>query len=281
MEIVPPPKLSYRKYSINSQLGYQDFLELNSNFFYFGPSQTSIRMIVNMVNSSNIPNDIKQTQLQQICLQILNETALNEMQIAYWSVFNDRFVWENQQKGTRLNLICSALIVKERMEENVDYLICKYSEKDESFTDYYQRWAFSVRFFKADLREVNLKYVQLIKGKGVKVNYNFYVDEIIVHYQPYYQGIKLQKVNEVDEVEEIDEKIKEKIIADIYNILPIPVIPEPNPENSEDFDAFSFFPPPLVHGNNPSNNSSIGIFLYSSCISNPRKSETFSYSKPS
>ena len=209
----------------------------------------------------------------------MNETALNEIQIAYWSVFNDYFVWDSKQKGTRMNLICSALIVKERMEENVDYLIWKYSEKDDSFREHYQRWAFSVRFFKADLREVNSKYVQLIKGKGMKVNYNFYVDEIIVHYQPYSQAVKLQKVNEADEVDEIDGKIQEKTTGGIVNILPMPKIQEADPENFEDFDAFSFFPPPLVHRSSQSNNSSIGIFLYSSCISNPRKSENFSSGK--
>ena len=37
MEIVLPSKQPYRKYSINSQLDYQDFCEENSNFFYFGP----------------------------------------------------------------------------------------------------------------------------------------------------------------------------------------------------------------------------------------------------
>lgn len=253
-------EFSYRNYSNNNHQGQQDFNKEYSNFLYYGPSQTSIRMISNMVNAPNIPKDLKENLLQHIVLQILDETALNDIQIACWSVINDKFVWNNKKKEIRIDLICAALIVKERMEENVDYLIGKYSEKNEKFWDFYQRWAFNVRFFKLNIKEVNLKYESLIKGKVVKINYNYYLENIFLGYSPYKQDSKSEKMNEVVELEE-------NKICDMENIFPMQILEEPNPDLPEDFDLFAFCPPPLVNRSSQEHFSSIGKYIYSSSYS--------------
>ena len=254
-------EISSQNYSNNNQQGHEEFNREYSNFLYYGPSQTSIRMISNMVNAPNIPKDPKENLLQHIVLQILDETALNEIQIACWSVINDKFVWNNRAKDIRMDLICSALIVKERMEENVEYLIAKYSEKNESFWDYYQKWAFTVRFFKLDIKEVNLKYETLSKGKRVKINYNYYLENVFLGYSPYNHENRLQKLNEVVE-------IKEKNSWKVGIIFPTQILDEVYPEIPEEFDIFSFCPPPLVNRSSQEYFSSIGKYIYSSSYSN-------------
>lgn len=253
MELTPPVN-TIRKYSMSSQMECEEFYKENFNFFSYGPSQKSFIMVINIVNDKNIPNDMKNLQLQQIFVQIMNETALNEIEIAVWSVVIDRFVWHDRKKGIRLLLIFAALFTKQKMGDSVEYLIQKNSEKEEFFSEKYQKWVDCIGWFDLSIKEINLRFKYLSESINRKVNYNYYVDDIILRYLPYCHT-KRQDLEKIEENElRIEIQEEKELLPNINNISP------------QDIDISNMYPLPLVSKPTSQNFSTITIsdFLCSS-----------------
>jgi hypothetical protein len=245
-----PSGLSLRKCS-SAFFESEEFYRENSQFFSFGPSQTAVRMIVNIVNNEKIPPELLNLQLQQIALQIMQETALNELQITIWSIFIENFVWNEKQKPIRTVLIYAALRAKEYLGEKVEFFIIKYSEKDTYFRIHYQRWI-ADKLFEVSLKDLNIQYQKLSKGKGIKVNYSFVVDDILLHYQPYNRPV----LAPIQEAEALTETHENEIFP--ANLMPL------DSETPDILDYSELIPPLLVHNTSKSltsNDFTVSIFL--------------------
>lgn len=245
MELIPPTNV-IRKYSTCSQADCEEFYKENFNFFTYGPSQKSLVMIVNIVNAEYIPEYAKKTQLQQIFLQVLNETALNELQIALWSIVADKFVWYDKSKGLRLLLIFAALFTRQKLGECIEFLLQKYSEKEENFNEKYSGWVQCIGKFDVSVKELNMRFKLLSETINWKVNYNFYVDDIILRYLPYTHANK-QKIEE-----DLEEEIKNQERIQEVGIINI----------QEADDALDLYPLPLDHRTSSKGFSSMTISLY-------------------
>jgi hypothetical protein len=243
MELVPPSAQT-RRDSISQSGEYEEFIRENQDFFQYGPSQKSIKMLDTLINSNLIRVEHKQQQLRHLILQIYQDTALNEFQIAIWSIIIEKFVWPDLVTDVRLSLIYAALHTKLLVGENIEFLIIKYSEKEESFREKFFAWNSSKNLSRISMKDINKKYENLQSGGENKLNYNYYVDEVILQYLPY-SHLKKKK-NE--------EKVKRKVEAVNEIVLPSPIQPV------SIFDIDLLPPLPLIP-HTSSNGSRISYFL--------------------
>ena len=160
------------------------FINHNSNYFIYGPSQTSIIMVNNLLSSSSIPIDIKKSQLKQLVFQTFNESFLNEVQIAVWSICLEKFVWISENDDLWLSLISSALYAKEMLGENIEYLILKFTEKFLDYKSVYTDWK-KHKDIVLSVKIINQVYKKLSKTRYMIMNYNYIIDDVIFQYLPY------------------------------------------------------------------------------------------------
>ena len=179
------------------------FLSSNQDVLDYGTSQVTQRMINNIVTSRKVPVDAKRLQLRQQTSHVFKETALNEVQASVWALLLDRLTWNDSKFSLWFKLLASALYSKEILGEPVEYLIRKFSEKDQKFADNYQLWRSYCQKIELTVREINQKFNEINIGTIDKIDYNFYVDEIILRYQPYKNYIKTKKV-ELDDDSDLD-----------------------------------------------------------------------------
>jgi hypothetical protein len=179
-----------RNPKINQKLKYFRFFQANQDSITFGPSQTCMRMINNLVTSKNIPLDVKKLQLKQKTFTIFKEAALNEVEVAVWGCLLERLAWENSEFSLWFRLLGCAIYSKEFLEGSVEYLISKYSKKDAGFLHNYREWRINCQKIELKIKDINKKYSEISIGKIETFDYNFYVDDIIFSYQPYKSYIK-------------------------------------------------------------------------------------------
>lgn len=217
---------SLEKYSLlNQENGVHSFFSSHSDFFAYGPSQKSILMVNNLLNSSSIPQELKKSQLKQIFFQTFNETYLNEIQIAVWSICLPRFVWNSEHSDLWLSLISSAIFSKELLGENVEYLISKFSAKFLNFKLVYSEWK-EYKNFEISVKEINQAYKRLNRGKYMRFNYNYYVDDILFQYLPYNNPKKAKVQGMMRLNGEVLQIAEDKILPDeiIEDLQPLPLI---------------------------------------------------------
>jgi hypothetical protein len=163
---------------------HEDFIEQNFDFLYFGPSQASIKMIDTLINTDSVPTDAGKHQLRMLILQTYQDLALNEIEVVYWSIIIENYVWTESCTELRLSLAFTALFTKEVLGQNIEYQLNKYSQKEELFREKYTCWILGKNIKEITVFELNKQYNKLI-SKENKINYNYYVDEIILQYLPY------------------------------------------------------------------------------------------------
>ena len=179
------------------------FSILNQEALKYELNQTLQRHINNIVTSKSIPLDGRRYQLKQQVLHIFKETALNEVQATVWALLLERLVWNNSHFSLWFKFLASALYSKEYLGESLECLIKKYSDKDDKFAQNYQLWREYCQKIDLTVREINQKYNEINIGKIDKLDYNFYVDDIILSYQPYQTYIKRKK-HELEEDSDFD-----------------------------------------------------------------------------
>jgi hypothetical protein len=177
---------------INQDQHIENFYNSNSNFFRFGASQVSLRMVDSLLNSSKIPEETKITKLKQLVFQIFNETCLNELEVAAWAMILESSVWPSKKYELSLALINSAVFSKEILGEDVEYLLLKFSEKVFDFRTVYKEWKRG-QPEGLSVKRLNSMYKALNKGKTRVINYNYYVDDVLFQYLPYNNPKKNQK----------------------------------------------------------------------------------------
>lgn len=221
-----PISSSLEKYCLlNQENETTTFFSSHSDFFTYGPSQKSILMANNLLNSSSIPQELKKSQLKQVFFQTFNETYLNEVQTAVWSICLSRYVWNSEFKDLWLSLISSAIFSKELLGENVEYLISRFSEKFLDFKLVYSEWKAN-KCSEISIKEINQAYRRLSRVKYMRVNYNYYVDDILFQYLPYNNPKKVKKQGMVRVNRDVRGIAEDKALNDemIEDLMPLPLI---------------------------------------------------------
>lgn len=183
MELIPPSSEAHRKDS--QAVEYEEFLKENHEFLMYGPSQSSIKMLEAFISSENVPFEYIKSQLRLLIFQTLEEMAMNDIQVVYWSILIEKYVWKNSNIELRLSLAFTALLAKESLGENIDYLLLKYAQKEDFFKELYFTWSDNKETADISVVQINKQYKKLSNLRLNVVNYNFYVDEILLHYLPY------------------------------------------------------------------------------------------------
>lgn len=211
---------------------FQEFNSNHSDFFIYGPSQGSFSMLEKIINSNSVPVDIKKLKLKQLVLEVFKETALNELQLSIWALLLEKTVWNDKKYSLRQSLIFSALYSKEFFGESISYLFSKHSQSDLNFSLNYLDWKTNRVLFNPNIKEINQMYSRLIGEKIRKINYTYYLDEMIEQYVPYKiaKKVKNEKVfkpvirilnDESDEVEDFFERLEDD---DMINLQPLPLL---------------------------------------------------------
>lgn len=196
----------------------QNFYNSNNNFFRFGASQKSMHMVDRILNSAKIPIETRKTQLKQLVFQVLNETFLNDIEVAVWALVLENSVWGNEKYELSLSLIASAVFSKEIMGEDIEYLLIRFSEKFLDFRSVYHSWKNQQKPRSPSTRTINSMYRILISNNFRLVNYNYYLDEVIYQYLPYNNPNKLKR-------QETNTQEASIILPEFLNSLePLPLI---------------------------------------------------------
>lgn len=232
MELVPPAA-DTRKDSFSTQPPeFEEFLKDNYDFLYYGPSQISIKMIDMIINSREIPFEYRRQQLRHLIIQIYQEIALNEMQVAFWSILIEKYVWDDQTYDIRQGLTFSALMTREFLGDNIEYLLGKYSEKEHKFREKYDLWTLGKNLLEISTKDIAKEYRKLKSARFNPVNYNFYVDDIILQYLPYSypnkkkdNKINLPRIDELnDQADKDHEPLPTLALFDEELFVPLPLI---------------------------------------------------------
>lgn len=177
---------------LNQENEVNTFLNRHSDFLAFGPSLRSVIMVNNLLSSSAISLEIKKSQLKQLVFQTFNESFLNEIQIAVWSICLEKFVWNSENDDLWLSLISSALYAKEILGENIEYLLVKFTEKFLNYKSVYNDWKKN-KDIDLSVKIINHVYNKLGRTRYMRVNYNYLVDDVIFQYLPYNNPKKLKR----------------------------------------------------------------------------------------
>ena len=209
---------------LNPKQRIENFYDSNSNFFRYGASQTSVRMVDRILNSPKIPIETKKAQLKQLVFQIFNETFLNEVEVAVWALVLESSVWGNEKFELSLSLISSAVFSKELMGEDIEYLLVRFSEKVFDFRAVFRAWKSQQRLVTPSAKTINSMYQYLKSSSCRLINYTYYVDDVIFQYMPYNNPKKqLQPSILIHQPDE--EKPRPIILPDFLSSLePLPLI---------------------------------------------------------
>ncbi|OMJ77548.1 hypothetical protein SteCoe_22841 [Stentor coeruleus] len=161
-------------------LKFSNYIEENYNFFNYGISQTSLAILNSMLDSEFLPCDIRPLPLKLMLLQVCEETALNEFEIALWVLIIEKYIFPIGSLCLYADLLFSALCSKEYLNSNINFLLEKFIKKDKMFSCNYSYWCISNRntFTCADICK---RYSLAMKYKSQGINLNFYVDEILMN----------------------------------------------------------------------------------------------------
>jgi hypothetical protein len=170
--------------------GFINFFKANEDTLFFGPSQILLRMINNVLTSEKVPLAMKKSHLRQKSLQIFKETALNEVQTTVWACLIERLTFNSSKFSLWFRLLGCALFSKKLLGDSIEYLLEKFSRKDKSFLKNYEEWRKICDKVNLNVRDIIKKYSQISLGKTEKIDYNFYVDEIVFTFNPYHKESK-------------------------------------------------------------------------------------------
>ena len=186
MDSLQLPVENTRRSSICSfSCEHEEFLKENYEFLMYGPSQLSLRMLDALINLKSVPLEHVKNQLRLVIFQTLDELALNDLQVTYWTLLIQKYAWSEEDLELRLSLIFTGLYTKETLGDNIEYLVHKFAQKEDMFLEMYYKWCDDKNIQEICIADINKQYNRLLCSKFNDINYNFYVDDILLHYLPY------------------------------------------------------------------------------------------------
>jgi hypothetical protein len=148
----------------------------------YSMSSRSPYMLKLAISLAEVPREFKDFPIEKILLDVTNEIFMSELEITVFSIYLNRFLW---QEGTHLllvNLYILALASKCYFNEEIDPLAMHINEKIPNFFQYFEVWMKKNEIrLTVSIPELNKTFEGLTKipHKHVEVEYNFYVDALL------------------------------------------------------------------------------------------------------
>ncbi|CAG9331806.1 unnamed protein product [Blepharisma stoltei] len=185
--------------------------EVRNSFFNDGVSHQSQVILRRIVQNPAVPQKYEFFNLLDALNTAHQEMLMNELELAVWEIYLEKFVWKDKETPLLLLLMLSAFAVKSYFNEDVSTYQAYLSVKYPGFLEAYEKW---YNVYKNDMNispiELNDKFRDLNKfvttpGDTKVVDYNYYVDEILQNSASYTVKSKdsLQRLTNDQEIMDI------------------------------------------------------------------------------
>ncbi|CAG9316252.1 unnamed protein product [Blepharisma stoltei] len=168
------------------------YYALNHQFKVLGRSELTERMIRRITKCDYIPKDFQARPLYINLSGIIDELMLTELEIALWAIYLENLVWKNLDTYTEQLLLFSAYKAKQYFNGNsVEPYLMYLKAKIGNFEENFKSWLIKYEDgFKVNLRMINeklnmLKIVKDAESDYCSLDYNYYVDVILLKAVPY------------------------------------------------------------------------------------------------
>jgi hypothetical protein len=169
---------------------YDAFVRENFNHFRFGLCQMAFKAVLSLAKWPSLKEMFKNTPFYLISMQVLEETALNEIEAVVWHIILEEKSKIYYETGPYNFLLFSALLAKELMNFNILYLIQANLLKNKQFKDNYKYWKEEANLRPISMQEINSRFDLISKTQLTEINYNFYVDEVMLKSLQYKEAEK-------------------------------------------------------------------------------------------
>ncbi|CAG9331552.1 unnamed protein product [Blepharisma stoltei] len=142
-------------------------------------------MLRRCVIYSDISTEIRRLPLLTLLTETAEEMVMNDLEIAVWSIYLKRFVWDDINQPFKAMLYITALAVKSYMNLSVQPFKAYLVTKIPNFSNIYNCWAGNrknaLSIFPQELNRVYKSLSKpVISQDDLKlIDYNYYVDDIL------------------------------------------------------------------------------------------------------
>ncbi|CAG9320596.1 unnamed protein product [Blepharisma stoltei] len=182
------------------------YYRLNREFKMIGRPELTERMLRRITKYDRIPKDFQARPLYINLSGIIDELMLNELEIALWAIYLENLVWKNFDTYAERFLLYTAYKAKQVLNEDSIGLYRMYlNVKIKHFEENFQSWMTKYEGeIKVNLKMINekLNMLKVVKDKNsdyCMLNYNYYVDAILLTAVPYAdKGEQIVALNTVE-----------------------------------------------------------------------------------
>ncbi|CAG9330726.1 unnamed protein product [Blepharisma stoltei] len=219
----------------------ESYNSIRTCFVNSGVSQQSQLLIRRIANNLSSSGDFSSQPLLRMLNDILQELAMNELEVVSWALVLDKFPLRDPTFPLLNTLLYTAYAVKSYLNEDMSPYKTYLLSKNQSFIEDYQVWIEPYRtLLNINAKEINCKFRDLSKLVGVPgdskaVDYNYYVDEILQISPPYSHDSNKEENKKLQVKEENSEASNYEKNENIQNRLE-----EENNSMSEGFNSNLF-----------------------------------------
>ncbi|CAG9330253.1 unnamed protein product [Blepharisma stoltei] len=174
----------------------EKYEEEHHEFMQYGLSQKSELILRRISMSKQVPYEFRIQPFFRLLVGAYQELNLNEIEVAVWAIYIERFVWPEPQATLHYLLVTTAFAAKLHMNDDTnhlkEYLKTKILGFEENFALWYSQ---NEKNMMISLQELNTVYSNLgewmEKSKdNMAFELNYYVDDILKSSLPYQSEAK-------------------------------------------------------------------------------------------
>ena len=139
-------------------------------------------MLKKIIHVASVSRAFKDLPMEKILTDVCVELCLSELEISIFSIYLNRFLWQEGPQLLLANLYILGLASKSYFLQDIEAFALSVDEKMPNFIQYFNVWMSrnDLSTF-VTLQELNKTFEQLarVPSQGLQVEYNFYVDSIL------------------------------------------------------------------------------------------------------
>mmetsp|Transcript_21896 Transcript_21896/g.39940 ORF Transcript_21896/g.39940 Transcript_21896/m.39940 type:complete len:234 (+) Transcript_21896:1058-1759(+) len=159
----------------------REYEVLQTSYSQEGATQTTQMFLRMIAASPTVPKTYRQVPLLKKLCEACKELMLNELEVALWAIYLERYVWPICD--SQISLVFTAFAAKLYLNDDIEPVEAYLNRKINDFSSFYESWLEDKRF-EVTPRELNSKFRALTRivlqpEEDALVDYNFYVDDIL------------------------------------------------------------------------------------------------------
>ena len=160
---------------------------------------------------ASVSRSFKDFPMEKILADVAKELCMTELEIAVFSIYLNRFMWQEVPHLVLVHLYILALASKIYFLEEIEALALHINEKIPNFIEYFNAWMNRNELSTfVSVQELNKTFDELVRipYKDLRVEYNFYVDSILesapasVYEKPIWLEQIVLNVQDIDNIPE-------------------------------------------------------------------------------